>query len=170
LDTNNVHDAFRIVPPTEGSFTFQDNNTLFTFIPADMLATDTTHTVTVLSTIRGLNNYRMFQDYSFSFRTETFHVYSNYPLDGETNVGTWRWMTITFNMPIDSTQLAAAFSMTPPVQGTFSQYMGRDMFAFIPDSPLTPNTSYQVTISTRMRTIRGDTLRAPFTYSFVTAP
>src|SRR5687768_2114004 len=64
---------------------------------------------------------------------------------------------------------APYFRITPNVAGTF-RWSGTDTLIFTPRSPLPYATKYDVTIDRTAKSIAGNTLDRPYTFTFSTPP
>ncbi|MEA1944335.1 MAG: Ig-like domain-containing protein, partial [Euryarchaeota archaeon] len=77
-------------------------------------------------------------------------------------------ITVTFSKAMNQTSAEGAFSIAPPVAGSFS--WSGDMMVFTPDVDLECNTTHHVTIGTGAMDLAGNSLEAPFNWEFATAP
>ncbi len=87
------------------------------------------------------------------------------PADATTNAGAATTITVTFSEPVDpSTVNASTFIVG--VSGTIT-YSGNTA-TFTPSAPLPPNTIITPVISAGVRDLAGNTMTAPYYWSFVT--
>jgi hypothetical protein len=63
---------------------------------------------------------------------------------------------------VDTSTVRPAFSISPPVAGTFIMADNSPFFAFRPDSVMAANTAYTVTLSTSLKSKTGVPIHAPY--------
>jgi len=84
-----------------------------------------------------------------------------------TNVPVMTVITVTFDESMNTTSVEDAFSIAPSVAGTLS--WSSDTMTFTPDSNLTSDTTYEITIGTGAEDLAGNPLAVPYTWDFTTA-
>ena len=77
-------------------------------------------------------------------------------------------ITLTFNWDMDTQATQAAFSIDPPIEGTFSWENTNTKLIFKPSVPYRTGTKYTVTLSTAAKHPGELNLEQPFTFSFTT--
>jgi hypothetical protein len=75
-------------------------------------------------------------------------------------------INVNCNFLVDSATMASSFSISPAVTGKF-QY-STSSFAYLPSSPLTPNTTYAVAVSRNLRAKNGTPIKNAYSFSFTT--
>jgi hypothetical protein len=168
IDTGTVRAAFNLTPPTQGYFEWYYRSSYFRFIPATELLPRASYTATVSTAMRSSGGSALRSPYSFTFTTSPFMVIETGPRDGQINVYRDVHVYVLCNTYVDTSTIRQAFSISPDVGGTFSCYYPSDHFYFVPDSLLSANSTYTVTVSTALRTRGGSNLESPYTFSFTT--
>jgi hypothetical protein len=107
--------------------------------------------------------------YTTSFTTTAFRISSTSPPDNSTNVPLNASITVDFNDAVDTSSARAAFRITPAITGQLSSSPDRRRFTFTPQSDLTPQIVYSVTVDTSIRSANGARISTPYTFSFGTA-
>jgi uncharacterized protein YfaS (alpha-2-macroglobulin family) len=77
-------------------------------------------------------------------------------------------LAVSFSEAMDQASVQSAFLLKPQVQGKFA--WTANTVVFTPDQPLQPNTSYTVTLAADARSLQGESVAAPLSASFKTAP
>ncbi|MFZ3384618.1 MAG: Ig-like domain-containing protein, partial [Candidatus Methanoperedens sp.] len=83
-----------------------------------------------------------------------------------TNVPVTASISINFSKPMDHASVQSAISTTPATNGIFS--WSGNVMTYTPDSNLTYNTTYNVTVGTSAMDIAGNSLLAPYEWNFTT--
>lgn len=164
LDTGSVRNSFSIVPATAGNFTFYTNQFLFT--PLKPFAAGKKHSVTLSTGIKGKDGSSLQSPYTFSFTTTPFQITNYSPTNGSTNVYRSTSIYIYTNQNVNQSSATTAFSISPTVAGNI--YTSGNSFYFTPQTQFAPNTTYIFTVSTKLKSINGDTLFFPQSSSFKT--
>jgi Big-like domain-containing protein len=171
IDTGSVRRAFSIDPPTPGNLYIYPGNPSIYFTPTIGLLSATSYRVTLSTAMRSQSGDSLVQPYSFSFRTAPFSVTYTSPYNGQTDIPLLGSIGVSFTASIDTASVRRAFSVVPPTVGNFYFYAGSSStFYFNPTLGLGPDTLYQVTLSTAMHSLRGDSLTQPYSFSFRTRP
>jgi uncharacterized repeat protein (TIGR02543 family) len=92
-------------------------------------------------------------------------IVSTLPLPGETETYRQR-VAVIFGGAMNHASAEAAFSIDPPVSGSFS-WQGPIMF-FTPAQSLAPNTIYTCTMAAGAAALDGSTLAAPYVWHYAT--
>ncbi len=96
-------------------------------------------------------------------------VVSTTPGNQQTQVAVTAPITVTFSEPMSTSSImATAFTFSPAVTGTLSYTA--NTATFTPSSALAANTLYAVTVSTGVRDRAGNSLAAPYRWTFTTGP
>ena len=88
------------------------------------------------------------------------------PPEGATQISTRAVMQVTFDQPLAAAGSDQLFSITPPVSGTVS-WAGPTL-SFVPETPLTPDTTYRVELSADIRSQQGRPFRDSLAWQFQT--
>ncbi|HLF13357.1 MAG TPA: Ig-like domain-containing protein [Bacteroidota bacterium] len=171
LDTSTIRAAFHLTPPTPGDlFSIYYGTSNIDFSPVNGLLASTTYTVRIDSTLRSLSGDLLSGGYEYSFTTASFTVLSTFPVDGQTGVPRFNYMTVRTNAPLDPASVAGAVQITPTAAISISACNWCSDIQILPYSGLSPNTGYTVTVGTSLKTRRGQPLGAPHVFSFTTGP
>ncbi len=88
------------------------------------------------------------------------------PRDGSTI--TPNTIVVNFNQPMDTQSVAGAFSISPETPGEITWEADDYQLVFTPNSLLSTDTQYTVTVGTDARDAAGNALSAPYNWSFTT--
>ncbi len=159
-DMDGLPDPLRIDPAVAGEGEWL-NTSIYLFTPADGLAGGTTYTVTVLAGLEDVTGGVLQQDYTWQFTTVSPRVLEIYPEDGADDVPIDADVTFTFNQPMDTASVEAAFELfatsapDEPVAGTFEWDADATLLAFHPAEPLMMGEMYSAGLD--VRTVRSAT-------------
>jgi len=174
MDPSSTERATTIQPPLNKTFLWPAGNVLRIYTGGPFMS-DTTISVAIAGTAMDLDGNPLGQPFTFSFRVAPFQVTSTYPANADLFVSQTQQISINFNnyLPLSSGQ--AAFSISPSVDGTvtyggYAPYTDPSQIVFTPAGAFQSNTKYTVKISTGAQDMFGVSLRAPYTFSFVTRP
>ncbi|HLB00068.1 MAG TPA: Ig-like domain-containing protein [Bacteroidota bacterium] len=171
LDTSTIRPAFHLTPPTPGDLAgFYYGTMYIEFAPQRGLLASTTYTVRIDSTLRWLMGDPFGEAFEYSFTTARFSVAQTFPVDGQTGVPRFNYITVWTNAPLDPASVTPAVQITPPAPLSVSSCDGCSSFQILPYSGLSPNTEYTVTIGASLETQRGQPLGEPYSFSFTTRP
>lgn len=170
LDTSTIRRSFSITPNVEGYLNYYNNSSHFYFNHySDEFIPETTYTVKIDTSIRSASGDRLLSPYQFSFKTAPFKISYTYPNNG--SIIKSRYLSSIFvecNSRIDTSTIRSSFSI-PGITGYFYYYHGSNYFNFYPtNTPLEANRTYTATISTSFKSIRGVSLKEPYSFSFTT--
>jgi hypothetical protein len=90
------------------------------------------------------------------------------PIDSSTGVCRNHYIEFFFNSYIDTGAVRSSFSISPPVDGSFSFFSGATYFYFSANTQLAANTQYTVTLSDQMKSLDGSRILAPYVLTFTT--
>ena len=160
----------------------QLTSNMATIMPSASLNADSVYTVTVTSGVTDLAGNPFAAPFSWSFTTGfqsqdttpptiAFHQ----PADGSLNVpsdGTIHAVFTKDNInPSTVTMMTYQVRdpMNNPVPGMVMTSCNK-LAMFVPAAPLSPDTTYTVTLTTGIQNLAGIPMGAPYTWSFTTAP
>lgn len=154
-----------------GVFTFSGTKVIFT--PSAQLTANTNYTATITTAVKNANGVGMTTDYVWTFTTGTSLtplILATDPVNLATNVPLNKVISATFNQvmnpaTVTNTSFKVMDGLTQ-VNGTFT-FSGATV-RFTPSSNLTPNTTYDVTISTAVKNTAGLGMTNDYTWSFTT--
>ena len=166
IDTSTVRQSFSIVPQVSGTVYVYSGSWGFywSIAPDNMLAPETKYTAAIAASAKDVDGHAMPSAYTFSFTTAPYKVASAYPIGS--GVGLSAAIYVNCNFLVDSTTMDSSFSINPSVVGKF-QY-STSSFSYLPSSQLPPNTTYTVTISTKLHAKNGIAIKKPYSFSFTT--
>ena len=172
------------------------NTSIYVFRPSRPLAAGVTYVGRVAAGLQDTTGALLQEDYTWTFNVAAPVVKTFDPPNGGTDVDLRRPISITFSQKMDHASAEAAFSIDPPVQGSFRWadeaveppanpgYRGEEeqptvgalpqiatpageVMAFVPAEDYRRGTSYRVTIAATARAALGDAaLRAPAEFTF----
>ncbi len=172
IDTSTVRRGIRISPQTEYSFQpMYSSTSKLVFIPKTLWKPGTLYTVIMDTSLKALRGGSFSEPQISFFSITPFQSVSAYPYDGATGVNRLTSISINTNLPIDSTTVKNAFSISPSVSGTFTMYPGMTSpaFMFTPGTQLQANTKYTVTVSNSLSSLYGDLMTTPYIFTFTTS-
>lgn len=167
IDTATARAAFSISPPVAGIF-YSAYDRQLQFFPQQELASGTTYTVSLSTTLKSVEGVSLAAPLTFRFTTDRFRVLYTNPSNGNLYVYRGSSIGVYLNAPIDTATVRSSFKTSPNVTGTFSLYANSSGFSFLPASPLAANTTYTVTVSTSLISTRGEYFGEPYSFFFVT--
>lgn len=177
-----VESAFHVEPEVEGEFFWHDDDrppefasgsTDLRFVPRDQFATNTRYQVEIDTVASDAEGTRLAEPYEFSFTTEPVRISYTYPQNKQTWVDTSTDVYIRFNTDMNAESVVLAFKMADSelkeVTGWF-RWNNQSYMTFHPDSDLTADEIYTVTIDTNAKDISGGSLDKPYNLWFKTHP
>jgi hypothetical protein len=170
---------FTLAPGVIGTITHNAGNTSFTLTPSSSLAAGTTYTATITTAAQDTYGNGLAANYVSSFTTAANAcmppptVVSVTPSVGATGVCPNKVISATFSEPVDpATITSATFLLTgpgaTPITGKVSYSAATNQAIFAPGTTLALNTTYTGTITTAVKDLFGNTLLAPYVWSFTT--
>ena len=149
------------------------------FTPSAMLAPNADYTATVTTGAKDMSGEALGRDRSWGFTTPAISVLTGVttsvtetaPADGATDVLLGTEVNITFNQTMDPTTITSdniilRAAGEVPVVGTLS-YTGVTA-TFIPAAPLMPDTTYEVDVTTGVKSLAGVPMDSLYDYVFTT--
>jgi len=157
--------------PITGTITYAGNTATFT--PAAPLTANTTYSGRVTTAVKDVNGNAMQADYTWTFSTGSTLaplVVSTDPANNETGVFLNKRITAKFNLPMDPISInSTTFTIQKggsPIAGTVTY---TDTTAtFTPAVDLLPNSVYNCTITTGVKSATGISMVADYLWSFTT--
>jgi hypothetical protein len=176
-------------PATEGAFTLKRTSdgapvsgifgwygpTAMIFKPDADLEPGTQYTATISTAAKDLAGNSLAAEKTWQFTTVVLPaVQSVSPPDSATGTPLSGVTYAIFNKSMDKASAEGAFTLKrtsdgAPVSGQFGWY-GPTAMIFKPDADLEPGTQYTATISTAAKDLAGNSMAAPVTWSYTTAP
>lgn len=174
------------------------NTSIYVFRPSRPLAAGVTYVGRVAAGLQDITGALLQDDYTWSFSVAAPVVKAFDPPNGGADVDLRQPISITFSQKMDHASAEAAFSIDPPVRGSFrwadevaqaagnAGYRGEDesvmvgvmpqgiapageVMAFVPAEDYQRGVTYRVTIARAARAAVGDaTLRGPAGFTFRT--
>jgi hypothetical protein len=172
MDPSLTGQAFTLTPPADGALSWEDDDQILTFAPADTFRVSTTYQVVIDTGAASRNGIKLTAPFMFTFTTAADHVrpkiiaYS--PAAEIDSVIIDADIMIRFDIGMRPAETQSAFTINPPVNGVFSWDTSNTVMTFNPDEDLSRKTWYTVTISTGASNSRGVSLAEPFTFTFIT--
>ncbi len=169
IDTSTFRSAFSLSPATSGIiYGLNPGSTSINFAPQDGLLASTTFTIRIDTTLRDLAGSRLAEGFESSFTTAPFSILSTFPQDGSVGVSPYNLFYVYTDAPLNEAAVAGSLQISPSIPVTVIMCDGCSYFYFYVPAGFAANTTYSVTIGTGLSTKRGQTLPAPYTYSFTT--
>lgn len=95
-------------------------------------------------------------------------VTTNQPANGDSNVILTKPVVVNFDIRMNTSLTQAAFSISPPVTGTFSWENNNKRMIFTPNPKLSPGLTYTVSIANTAKSAWGVNLGNSHSFSFMT--
>lgn len=176
MDPASVEMAFSMASAGDditGEFRWTEDDTEVSFTPAELLAMETTYTVSVDASARSANGAATLDSpYTWTFTTVPYpRVIETRPADGATEVDpTWLNPSIRFSVPVDFETVQDRISISPEPEdwAVTTNEWDRNHISidFTPDE----YTTYTITVDAGVQDLRGNVMEEPFSYSFTTGP
>ncbi|MBI4811486.1 MAG: Ig-like domain-containing protein, partial [Ignavibacteriales bacterium] len=168
IDSNSVSNNINFSPNVNGKWKTDSYDRRYIFFSPEVgFKANTWYEITLSTGIKDTSNNYLPSQTTLRFKTIPFKVTYTYPQNGQQTVYTGENISVIFSGYIDTSTVSNAFSITPFVNGTFNFH--ETYFWFSKYQNFLPNTTYTVTIKSSIRSMLGDTLAAPYVFSFKTA-
>ncbi len=178
MTATTVNDTtFTVTGPTavvEGEVTYADAVNTAIFTPTANLDPTIVYTANITTGAKDLAGNPLAADNDWTFTTITAEdvtlptVATVLPVDTTGDVRTTQSITVTFSESMDPATITAAnISFEPAVLGAFTY--GGTAVTFAPASKLATSTTYTATINGQVLDLAGNSLAAPYIWSFTTA-
>ncbi len=162
-----------------GTVAYAMSGNVATFTPGSALPPSTTCTATITTAARDIAGNALAAPFNWSFTTSAAAdmtrptVTAVLPAAGASGIAVNSAVTISFSEAMDAlsisgTSFTLACPSGTPISGTVAYAAGSNTASFTPGSNLPPSTLCNVTVTTAVRDIAGNTLANPFTSSFTT--
>lgn len=159
-----------------GTVKFNGTGTEFRFTPDSSLNVGATYTLYITNKAKDLSNNGINDPDSdgvvalaritVAEAVDPFAYLSSSPKNSDTGVSVYKDLTVTFNRPVDFVSFKENTSISPTVSGRLEP--SGDGVTFFHPAPLSPNTTYTITIGADVADLAGNTLGAPTTITFTT--
>jgi uncharacterized membrane protein len=169
MDQAKTKGVFSISPEVSGSLSWNGNMLIYTLDTA--LKYGTTYNISIGTGAVDLSGNNLASDFIWEFTTTSVIDTESPSVDDAEpeglNVPVDTSITITFSELMSQQTTEAAFSITPSVTGSF-HWIGETL-VFTPDSPLSTETQYRITISTNAKDLVGNNLGLAYSWLFTTS-
>ena len=176
MDIHSANSAFQLMDlemnPVGGDFIWPNSDYMI-FRPYSSLFVKSTYIVRIETTASDVQGGRLPEPYQFFFSTQPILITDTWPNHKETWVSPSATIRIIFNTDMDMESVNSAFQMVDSeendVKGAFVwPYAHR--VEFQPDSSLTNDKTYTVTIDATAKDMHGSNMDEPFSSWFKTRP
>ncbi len=172
-----VEAAFQVEPAVPGTFEWrpEGRGERLVFRPARPLALEQTYTVTLTTSVANRAGRRLPEPLVITLQTgRAVAVVRVFPEPGATDVPPDTSIVMRFDRPViqqvvgfdQQADLPQPVTLEPSVPG-IGRWLAPDTFAFYPQEPLQPGTTYQVTVKPNLGERVG--MEAPYRWQFTTA-
>ncbi len=156
-----------------GSFGWDEESRVMTFTPADLLPLDGAFVAGVAATARSASGEtNLVRETAWRFSTvHTPAVRSTTPANGDQGVGVYWGLRFQFTAPMDQSTLTPdLLVVNPPLPEQVTYYYSDYDWSWNVNAALEPSTTYTVTLLPGAADPYGNTINAPYTFSFTTGP
>ena len=165
IEPSTIRPALTVSPALSGDADVYYWFDYFDFRPRLGFKANQTYTVTVGTSLTAADGTPLQEPFVLRLSTGPFQIRSTYPSDGDL-VSPNSNLYVDTNSLLDPNTVASSVSITPAYGGGFTFYSS----SFSKAGSFAANTSYTVVISTGLRSMAGDTLAAPYRFTFRTGP
>lgn len=168
----------QISPSIKGNWQFGSSgyngidSTVIYYPTKDTLLFDTKYSISIAGDAKDANGLLISGPSQFSFTTEPLQI-SSYGYSTGTGPGGFSFpnnFSFRFNGLLDTSTVRSSITITPsvPITISFNSYGGgfNSINMVLQSNKMSPNTLYQITLSTGIRSKNGSYMKKPFTYSF----
>jgi methionine-rich copper-binding protein CopC len=179
MDTASVEAALQIAPSVGLELRWTQEQ--LTIIPAAPLLDATRYTLHIDASARDQTGIELAAPFSMSFRTvrTELQVRTLIPADAIEGAAVAGPIAVVFDSSLDPASVNGdALTISPDLAGSVDaielpgaaglDQPGFRILVFQPSGPMQPNTTYEVTLGTGVRSIDGTRLSGPITWSFTT--
>jgi len=176
MDTSATESAFSADRAVTCAFSWNAASTTLTCAPADDLDPDSSYTITIGTAAKDAGGTALANAFTFSFSTadqvtpDAPSITATNPSDGDVDVSIATTISVTFSTAMDTSAAESAFAADPAVTCAFSWNAASTTLTCTPDSELTPETTYTISIAVSASDADGTPLGAPHAFGFTTAP
>lgn len=163
-------------PTIDCAFEWNDTDTTLTCTPDNPLTAATTYNVTITTEATDGDGVPLAEDHTFAFTTESDPdpdaptVTATVPADGASNVAVTTIISVTFSLPMNPAATEGAITSAPAIDCTFDWNATDTTLTCTPDTSLTPDTTYTLSVGTDAESAAGTALGSAFDVTFTTAP
>ncbi|HNT30081.1 MAG TPA: Ig-like domain-containing protein, partial [bacterium] len=170
LDRASFADRIQIEPAIAGEFTWSDDSTEVTFVPAASLSAGTNYQVTVDPGAKNAEGEEFGRELQWSFQTvPDFVITGTTPEHKTTSAPRDTTIEIEFNYrSISADTFAQYFQITPETSGRFEAHDNK--IVFLPDQPLAAEVVYKATVLATLPNNEGQTLEDDYSWEFLARP
>ena len=144
--------------------------TVLTFSPYYPLKDNTGYEIILTTSAEDVNGNSLIEDFHIFFRTGEQGsrpvVVSTAPADDEEIDNQYQSIVVTFDQPVDSDSILAAFSISPSITGISLLDSDGKSFTFNPVEKWKWQQEYTVELSTALESIHGYALSEDYSFSF----
>lgn len=174
MDPTSTDAALTVIPNDDRIVLWPSGNQM-TIYMGGIFRTDSLYQITIDSTAKDLDGYKLGEQFSFSFRTAPLRISYTNPGSGQLFVDKSTKISMTFNTYVLKSSVESAFTIDPYVSGSFMYggnyyYPSKSNIIFTPSTHLIPNKKYTVNINANIKDMFGSNMKAPYSFSFVTSP
>ncbi len=144
------------------------DSTVLYFSTGQPLSGNTMYTLTMGTDAHDKAGNHLPQPFSSSFTTTGLRISSTSPTDGATDISPTYAIYVFLTLPVDTSTVRSAFSISPAVPGTLG--FGTNYFLFVPSEEYRLDVRYNVRIDATLRSADGNHLVAPYSFAFRTTP
>jgi len=182
MDHMSVQRGIRLSPGTEGSFSWNTDNTGVTFIPFTNLSFNTEYTITVTTECADTSGNTILHDHVSYFRSgDEFVRPSIISLYTSSSIINWATcenyhhfnevqhtdiFTFTFNEPVQRESLESALGFNPAIDVTFSWNTSSTECVVAPKTELASGQEYQLLVNTTLKDWAGNSMLDERVYLF----
>jgi len=173
MDEASTVAAFAVDPPTPGETVLMGNT--LTWTPAEPLTRAAEYRITLAETATAVNGLALNAPFELPFRAVGFlQVAASQPISNSKQVDVASPITVIFNRPVvaltgvdDATALPDVLEITPATPGK-GHWLNTSIYSFVPDSVLSGDTAYRVTVPAGLTDVSGNLLAAAYAFTFTT--
>ncbi|NDJ86574.1 MAG: hypothetical protein GYB66_11855, partial [Chloroflexi bacterium] len=171
MDQPSAEEAFYLLSGGDrvaGSFTWDQNSTVMSFIPDENLTIDQTYLINIADSARSAaGEATLGRGYSQSFRTVPYPgVRSTWPLNGDRDVHPGSGASIEFKSPMNTDTLQGLIEISPEPEEWMPVVWGNQSLNL--DFRSLPETTYTITLKAGAEDIYGNAIKTDYTFSYTT--
>lgn len=163
--------AFQLTPSVGGTFAWNAEGTVLTYVPTTLLPDSSEFDLTVVQIATDRAGLPLASQFGVFFVTEDGippRVDGTVPEHTENPVAVNLPVRIQFTEPVDAVSAAAAVLFAPAINGTITFDATGTELTFTPETDFQAFTTYTVTVGTEVRDPGGTPMAAPFSFYFTT--
>jgi len=175
VDVNTFQNAITISPSTNGSFVWNAENTLLTFIPENDLLAKTNYQITIDASVKATDGTKLNSKFSLFFETERkeLSLISTYPSNNVEEISTKPDIILSFDESILSSTLPNNVFFQDSNGDNVSIYVDQSQYIngkikFAPTIMLNENSFYKIILSENIGDTKGLTFNKNVEIAFTT--